>query len=211
MNKKRKVLIVIALWMMVAFILYKCGFLITDINKIRELIGNNPLEMRLLFILLSTIRIMLFIPQTIFILVGSVVFGVYEGTLLSLIALFLSQSFMFFIGKYFGNDLLDVKKSKYKDIIEDIRLYGYRFLALGVICPVAPLDSIVFLTGLIGLKYKKVMATIIIVDIPMIILYSVVGGGINQSIFVKIFAVVAIAFISYYTFILWNKIKSSKK
>mgnify|MGYP000344588842 CR=1 FL=1 len=42
--------------------------LTTDINKIKDMIDGEPLKMKLIFLLLSTIRIIFFIPQTIFII-----------------------------------------------------------------------------------------------------------------------------------------------
>ena len=91
----------ISIWIIIAFVLYEEGLLTTDINKINVVVGTNPVKMRVIFVLLSSFRVILFIPQTIFIFIGSVLFGAYEGFILSFIALIISQTIMYIVGRYF--------------------------------------------------------------------------------------------------------------
>ena len=97
MKKKNKILIITVLWLIIIAILYSRGILTTDIDKVSAIIRNNPSKMQVLFVFLSTIRVVCFIPQTIFILIGSALFGPYTGFLLSILSLFLSQSIVYFI------------------------------------------------------------------------------------------------------------------
>ncbi|WP_246578107.1 hypothetical protein [Clostridium frigoris] len=103
MKKRNKLILIAIFWLAIVAVLYSQGMITTDINKINEIIGKNPYKMRVLFVLLSTIRVLFFIPQTIFIIIGSMLFGPYEGFVLSVLSLAISQSIMYAVGKYFQN------------------------------------------------------------------------------------------------------------
>ena len=207
MKNKKNLLILIISWAIIIAILYFSGILTTDIDTLKELIQDNNLKVQILFILLSTIRIIFFIPQTIFILVGGIVFGPYMGFILSFISLLLSQSIMYLLGKYFNNILFKTNFSKKQNnMIKVLKTYGYKFLALGIICPVAPSDLITASAALIKLDYKKCISIIALADAPMIFLYGFLGTGFENSVFFKILTLIIIVFISYYSFLTWNKV-----
>lgn len=182
MKKRNKIIMIIIFWVVVVVVLHSLGLITTDLNKINLIIGNNPFKMRCLFIFLSTVRVAFFIPQTIFIICGSMIFGPYEGFLLSVLSLAI------------------------------LKKHGYKVLALGIACPVTPSDLITVLAACIKLKYKKCIATIVMADSPMIFMYGFLGNGFQKTAIFKVIsivAVIAIAFVSYYTFYMWNKIKES--
>lgn len=210
MKKKNKILIITVLWIIIIAILYSRGILTTDIDKVSAIIRNNPSKMQVLFVFLSTIRVVCFIPQTIFILIGSALFGPYTGFLLSILSLFLSQSIVYFIGRFFSKELLgDTFFAKYGNIIEIIKNYGYKILVLGIVCPITPSDLITASAGCIKLSYSKCVSAIVLADAPMIFLYGFLGSGIEGNYLFKILAILAIVFISYYSFLIWNKINKS--
>lgn len=207
LKNKRKLLLLIISWGIILGILYSTGILTTDIDTIKNIIQEDSIKIQILFVFLSTIRIMFFIPQTIFILIGSVVFGPYVGFILSFISLLLSQSIMYLLGKYFNNILFKTNFSKKQNnMLEVLKTYGYKFLALGIICPVAPSDLIIASAALIKLDYKKCISIIALADAPMIFLYGFLGTGFENSHFFKVLTLIIIVFISYYSFLTWNKV-----
>ena len=209
MKKKMKFTAIIIVWTLILTILYKTGLLTTDIEKIKNIISGSPLKMQILFVLLSTFRVIFFIPQTVFIFIGSFLFGPYVGFLLSFIALILSQSIMYVIGKYFNKQVLGEDfYHKNKNIINIIKEHGYMILALGIVCPITPSDLITSSAAFIKLKYRKCMAVIAASDAPMIFLYGFLGTGFSDSAYLKVFSLICIVFISYYTFLIWNKINN---
>lgn len=212
MNKKNKLFLLIILWLIIIGILYYTGILTTDVDKISNIIKLSPVKMQLIFILISTIRVVFFIPQTVFIIIGSIIFGPYVGFLLSLCSLVFAQSIMFFIGKYLNKELLgDDFSIKHNNIINILSHYGYKILALGIVCPVTPSDLITASAACIKLNYIKSIIIIVLADAPMIFLYSFLSSGIEGSYLFKVLALVTIVFISYYSFRIWNKINKSYK
>ncbi len=212
MKKRYKLLLIISIWTVIAGILYKQGLFTTDINTVNEVIGTNPLKMRGIFVLLSSFRVILFIPQTVFIFIGSVLFGAYEGFVLSFISLIISQTIMYIVGRYLQRWFITEKYfEKNKNLIAHIETYGYKFLALGIACPVLPSDAITLTAAFMKLEYKKCMVTIILVASPIIFLYGVMGGNFQKSNGFIGIVVISIILISYYTFRVWKKINLRNK
>lgn len=210
MKKRYKIIMLLISWIIVAFVLYRLGLITTNFNKINTIIGNNPVKMRCLFVLLSTFRVVLFIPQTVFIICGDMVFSTHEVFFLSVLSLVISQSIMYAFGRYFQKQLLgDTFLEKNKETIEIIKKHGYKVLALGIACPVTPSDLITVSAACIKLEFMKCIATTIMADAPMIFLYSLLGNKFNGTIAYKIFVVLAIIIVSYYSLHIWNKIKRS--
>ncbi|MBU3177558.1 VTT domain-containing protein [Clostridium estertheticum] len=147
---------------------------------------------------------------TIFIIIGSMIFGPYVGFALSVLSIAMSQSIMYAIVRYFQNQLLGeefLEKNKITMLI--LKKYGYKILALGIACPVTPSDLITLSAACIKLIFKKCIAIIVMANAPMIFLYGFLGTGIQGTFLFKILAIVAITFVSYYTFVIWNKINSN--
>lgn len=191
-------------------ILYRMGLLTTDFNKINIIIGDNPIKMGFLFVLLSTVRIAFFIPQTIFTIGGSMIFGPYEGFFLSNLSLVISQSILYAIGIFFEKQLLgEGFLEKNKENITILRKHGYKVLALGIACPVTPSDLMTISAACIKLNYKKCIITILIASAPMTFLYGFLGNGFKETAIFRIFVAIVIILVSYYTFRIWNKIKQS--
>ncbi|MBU3179520.1 VTT domain-containing protein [Clostridium estertheticum] len=210
MKKRNKLILMAIFWLVIVAVLYSQGLITTDVDKINEIIGKNPFNMRVLFVLLSTVRVLFFIPQTIFIIIGSMLFGPYVGFALSVLSLAMSQSIMYAIGRYFQNQLLGEEfLEKNKNTMLILKKYGYKILALGIACPVTPSDLITLCAACIKLNFKKCIAIIVMADAPMIFLYGFLGTGIQGTFLFKILAIVAITFVSYYTFVIWNKINSN--
>jgi len=211
MKKRNKLIMIMIFWTLVIAALYSQGLTTIDFHKMKVIIGNNPIKMRCLFVFLSTVRVAFFIPQTIFIIGGSMIFGPYEGFILSVLSLVISQTIMYAVGRLFQKQLLGENfLEKNKEITTILKKYGYKVLALGIACPVTPSDLLTVSASLIKLNYKKCIAVIVMADTPMIFLYGFLGTRFEGSIALRILALITIAFISYYTFYMWNKIKNLK-
>ncbi|GKX65236.1 TVP38/TMEM64 family protein [Inconstantimicrobium mannanitabidum] len=210
MKKRNKIIMTLIFWIIIVLILYSMGLLTTDFNKINLIIGDNPIKMRFLFVLFSTVRIAFFIPQTIFTIGGSMVFGPYEGFFLSILSLVISHSILYAIGIFFEKQLLgEGFFEKNKENITVLSKHGYKVLALGVACPVTPSDFMTILAACIKLNYKKSILTVLIASAPMTFLYGFLGNGFKETAIFRIFVAIVIVLVSYYTFRIWNKIKKS--
>lgn len=163
-----------------------------------------------LFLLLSIVKIVFFIPQGIFIIYRSMIFGSYEGFLLYILSLVISQSILYAIGNLFQKQLGDAFLEKNKDAITIVKKYGYKVLALGVACPLISSNLITVSAAIIKMDYKKCILTILMAEIPVIFLYAFLGNGFMDNVEFKTYIAITIAFLSYYIFYLWNRIRNLK-
>jgi len=207
LRKRNKALLIISVWIVIAVMLYKGGLLTTDINKINQVMGTNPIKMRGIFVLLSSFRVIFFIPQSIFVFIGSILFGAYEGFILSFISLIIGQTIIYISGRYLQKWFIAEKYlEKNKNIITHIKMYGYKFLALGIVCPVLPSDAITLTAAFMKLDYKKCILTIMLAGSPLMFLYGFIGKSFERSTGFAVIVVISIILISHYTFKIWKKI-----
>ncbi|MEG2812893.1 MAG: VTT domain-containing protein, partial [Clostridium sp.] len=189
------------------FYIYKLDILNSKDSIIMFLEDSNNVYGYIIFIILSVIRIALFIPQTILIITGSIIFGPITGTILSVIALILSQSIMYVVGRYFGENSLIYfllnENNRYKDLLKK---YGYKMISMGIICPIAPSDVIVMITGYLRFSYIRSLVVIILSDLPMIFLYSL-AASFNTGYIVKVISLLSIIGVSIYGIYIFIKIK----
>jgi uncharacterized membrane protein YdjX (TVP38/TMEM64 family) len=74
------------------------------IERMRQLLDTSGLWAPVLFIIIYTVGICLFVPGTILTTLGAAIFGAYWGFVYVLIAAVLGATAAFFIGRYLGRD-----------------------------------------------------------------------------------------------------------
>lgn len=164
------------------------------------------------FVGLWIIRLVAAIPGVTLTILGGLMFSPGEAVFLSLTGLVISDSLVFLVGKSglfkgFRNKLI----KKHGDVLELIEKYNYKFLALGVLCPVAPTDAICYLSAYLGIGYFKYILTFILANLPAVFLYSYVGESFQDSIWNTLFIVVTIVVTGIVSLRVWNKLKNSTR
>ena len=91
--------------------------------------------------------------------------------------------------------------------MELIESYNYKILAVGVLCPIAPTDVIVFVSSYMGINFKKFVLIFSLANIPAIYLYSYLGDSFNGSIINTIMIIVTLIITGFFSYRLWNKMK----
>lgn len=181
-----------------------------SIEKMQRIIESKKFS-ELIFISLWSLRLILFIPGvTLMILVG-LIFDPSKAFLLSMIGIVLSDILVFLLAKSkllsgFRNKL----ENKYKDIIDLIEKYNYKILGIGVLCPVAPTDAIVFLSSYVGMKFSRFLVVFIIANIPALFLYSNLGESFQDSNMNTIFIIITLIISGILSIKLWNNLKRKK-
>ena len=142
-------------------------------------------------------------------IIGGICFGPVESIILSTLGIFISETIVYFISKYFSNSkLTHLINRKHPEISDLVKKYDYKFLSLGIICPIAPTDIICFLAASIGIKYIKYIVTVIMSNFPVVVLYSFVGTNINSSIYIIGMIFIFVSLIGYLTMNKWNYIRA---
>lgn len=177
------------------------------IENLKEWVDKSSMAV-FLFLSLWILRLIIFIPGITLTILGGLVFLPVQAFFLSLVGLILSGTLVFLVGKKrLFKKKRDRLKEKHLDIINLIETYNYKFLALGVICPIAPTDVICYMSSYLGLPYRKYIITFIIANIPAVILYSLIGESFNSSIYNVIFIIITLIIIAIVSLKLWNDMK----
>lgn len=207
LNKK---CLITAAWIILIFILKINNLITFDLEVIRKFLKFNAEYAMVIFIALWIVRIISFIPGVSLMVLGGICFGTTEGFMLSMIGMIVSESLIYLISKTITNTRLkNAISKKYPDITLLIERYKYRFLALGIICPIAPTDAICFLSASTGIKYVKYILTVIIANIPVIMLYSYLGIGYKGSLYIVALLVLTISITTLFSIKTWYSLKNS--
>ena len=198
----------------IIIVMVLCIFLFNDninmdfnIESLRVWIENHQFA-EMLFILLWSLRLVLFIPGVTLMVLGGLIFQSEKAFILSLVGIVLSDTLVFLLAKSKMLGGLRKKISeKYPEIISMIESYSYKILGVGVLCPVAPTDVIVFLSSYVGMKFSKFLLIFITANIPALFLYSYLGESFQQSSMNTIFIVVTLAISATLSIRLWNDLR----
>lgn len=198
--------IIIAVWAALIYILYRFNLLTGNLDNINQFLNNCGSCKELVFVSLAVLRIAAFIPSAVFMILGGMMFNPFEGAALTFISVVLSETIVYVISKIFAcshiqNYLIKRNPKLYSLLLRN----NTKILAIGILCPMAPSDAVCFLAGSTGLSYGKFILTIVISNMPMMILYSFLGSNVMSSCSNTIIISAIIAVMSIYSIYLWNK------
>jgi uncharacterized membrane protein YdjX (TVP38/TMEM64 family) len=198
--------LVVAIWTAFIYILFRLNLLTGNINNLNQFFNSSGNYKELLFIALSSLRIVAFIPSAVFMILGGMLFNPFEGVALTLISVVLSETIVYITSKILVSS--QIKKqliNKYPRLYELLLKNNKRILAIGILCPIAPSDMVCFLASSTGLSYSKFILTVIVSNTPMMILYGFLGSSVLASANNTIIIACIIVMISIYSVYLWKK------
>lgn len=213
--KNKKIFYSIILFVIISIIIIGTLLFNMDINidfsidKLRVFIENKQFS-EIFFILLWSLRLVLFIPGVTLMVLGGLIFDADKALIISLVGIVLSDTLVFYLAKCrILSGLRNNVLLKYPEIINMIESYSYKILGVGVLCPVAPTDVIVFLSSYVGMKFSRFLMIFISANIPALFLYSYLGESFQESSMNTIFIVVTLAISALLSIRLWNDLRKS--
>lgn len=205
MKKLGKVLIIVV-WAAIIYAFFKLNLLNGDMSKLSDFFKNHGDCKTLLFIALSTFRVLALIPSAVFMILGGIMFTPVQGFFLTLISVILSETIIFILSKVMlAAKVQEYLVDKYPKVYRLLLRNNTRILALGILCPLAPSDVACFLASSTGIKYGKFIVTVVIANIPMAILYSFLGDSVTSSLNNSLIIGSMVLAISCYSIYLWNR------
>lgn len=209
MKKKILCSISILVTMILLFSVFKDGISIeSNINNLRDGIELGIIKPSV-FVALWIVRLVAAIPGVTLTILGGLIYSPAEAIVLSLMGLVLSDSLVFLVGKSgLFKGFRKKLTQKHGEVMKLIEEYNYKFLALGVLCPVAPTDAICYLSAYLGINYFKYIATFIVSNLPAVFLYSYIGESFQNSIWNTLFIVLTILATGLMSVKMWNKLKA---
>ncbi|CEG27086.1 TVP38/TMEM64 family protein [Bacillus sp. B-jedd] len=204
----KKNLAVVAIWILTVYIFKENGLLSLDLVALKEYIAANQEYAMLIFIGVWVVRLFAFIPGVPLMIVGGICFGPVQGFILSMVGMAISETLVYVVSKALSSNkfnlFLERKNPQLKALLMK---HNYKFLALGIICPIAPSDVICFMSASIGIHYRTYILTVIISNIPIMMLFSFLGITMGESLLGVILILLSAAIILVLTIKIWTNLK----
>lgn len=205
---KRKFAFILS-WALVIFAFVYFDLLPADIDTMKHYFSENEQYASLLFIGVWVVRLLFLMPGTPLVVLGGVFFGPIQGSILSTIGLVLSGTLIYFFSKSIvGKGVNNYMINHHKELNQLLKRYHYKFLALGMICPIIPSDVLCFLTAATGIKYPTYILTIVIANAPLRILYSYIGFSFTESTVGLSLTIVSIVLIFIVSIKIWKHLST---
>lgn len=200
--------LIIAVWAVLIYILFRLNLLTGNMDNLNQVFISCGSFKVLIFIALSSLRIVALIPSAVFMILGGVIFNPFVGVLLTLISVVLSETIVYLTSKILvSSGIQNLFVNKYPKLYELLLKNNTKILAIGILCQIAPSDVACFLASSTGVTYRKFILTVVIANMPMMILYSFLGNSFLSFGDNTILIAGVIILISIYFIYLWNKEK----
>ncbi|MEX2058792.1 VTT domain-containing protein [Bacillus halotolerans] len=211
MKKLKNKFLILALWLLAIYILKEYHFLSLEMSDLQEFISTNTKYAMMLFIALWIIRLLFFIPGVTLMFLGGICFDPIVSFILSMVGIFLSETLVYLFSRIFSSGkMMKDLEHKHPELKKLLEAYNYKFLALGMICPIAPTDVVCFLSAAVGLKYSVYILTVVITNIPLLIFSSFIVINFSESLVGTVLVIVSFVLISVVTIKMWNSLKQKQ-
>lgn len=193
------------------YMLFKLNLLSGNANSLNHFLSTHGNYKEIIFIALSSLRILALIPSAVFMVLGGIMFNPIEGFILTFISIVLSETFIYILSKIFvGSAIQNYLVNKYPKLYNMILKNDTKILAIGISCPITPSDVSCFLASFAGIRYKKYIITVVAANIPMMILYNLLGNSVMSSSTGTVITAAIIALISIVYIYLWKKVQKQQ-
>ncbi|MDF2699778.1 MAG: snare associated golgi protein [Haloplasmataceae bacterium] len=195
-DKKNSIKLPIFLvYIIIIIVLYLKGVIKADLGMIKEQLLSFD-HLMFWYFLMSIFRILIFIPSTVFIIVGGLLFDPWIAFSLSMIAHAISQSIIyFFTKKFFDVDKIQKFILNNEKIVKLLKKYQLKLLAIGITCPVAPSDLLASASAIVGIKYIPYVMTVILAGAPLTFIYAFIGEQVNGNSIFNLILIIIFIFI----------------
>jgi uncharacterized membrane protein YdjX (TVP38/TMEM64 family)/rhodanese-related sulfurtransferase len=141
-------------------------------GQLRATGGWAPLA----FVLLYTAGTVLFLPGSLFALVGGVLFGPVWGSVLNLAAATFGATLAFLVARYIAADWVARRSGgRLKRITEGVEAEGWRFVALVRLVPLFPFNLLNYALGLTRIRLDHYVVASLVCMAPGAIAYTWLG------------------------------------
>jgi len=137
----------------------------------------------LVFIALYTLRTLTFFSATVFTIAGGLLFGPILGTVYVIAAVNLSSILGFFVGRYFGKDVIARAGDQVKFFPKGDAFREKGFMTVMLMRLLFfPFDWVAYLAGAYNLRFRDVFLGTLIGTLPGLIAFVFLGGAFHDPL-----------------------------
>ena len=164
-------------------------------SHLRELLASTGPWGYVLLILIITASVPLPLPSVAFVLAGGYVYGLWIGSLLSLVGITLGSLFSFLLIRKLGEPVLEKMVDRHH-LVHFNHVFQRRGLSAALISyaiPVFPSDAVSMFLGLTQTRVRAFLTIVILGHIPRILLVSVLGRDLQAGFSGRTFLVLGVS------------------
>jgi uncharacterized membrane protein YdjX (TVP38/TMEM64 family) len=177
LNKKIKITIFLVFIGLVVW--FNRSYLQFDTNQIRDWILSFGLFAPILFILLYTVRPLIFFPASILSIAGGLAFGALMGTIYTIIGATLGAVLSFIVSRKLGRNIANKEWKGNAQIIQvQMEKNGFLYVLLFRFLPILNFDLISYLAGISKVRFTSFFFGTLIGIIPGTFAYNFLGSSI---------------------------------
>lgn len=178
----------------VLYICTKCGmFTNCTPRSMKNYICSFGTLAPVMYIFMFTVVPLTLFPDAVIAVAGGLIFGVWFGTIYTVIGAACGGTLSFFISRLYGRGIVEkLSKGKVKWFDEGVEKRGFIFIFILRLIPLIPFDVISYGAGLSKIKYKDFGLATILGVIPGVWVYTNLGDKSTHLFSTEFFMAVAI-------------------
>lgn len=184
-----------------------------DQDRIRDWVSEFGIWGPLVIIVGMVASMFLFVvPNLLLLIISAVSYGPLWGSVISLVAVFISSSVAYSLGYWVGPGILRrlLSVSTHEKLTKMVRLYGVGIIILFRISPLLSNEAISFIPALLRMRYKKFILATLAGSVPVIGILAYTSGEGNFKTVMIWLSVISLLGYAIYLYIA-NKIRTKRK
>ncbi|WP_416198984.1 MAG: TVP38/TMEM64 family membrane protein [Sporanaerobacter sp.] len=145
-------------------------------NEIKDYIQSFGVWAPLIYIGILSILPLLLFPDSVLVIAGGMIFGLFKGIILTSIGSLIGATIAFYLARALGQQA--IKKIIKKDLVifkDNSKMNGFFLILMLRLIPLFPFKVVSYSAGLSDVKYKDFCMATIIGSLPGILVYTNLG------------------------------------
>jgi uncharacterized membrane protein YdjX (TVP38/TMEM64 family) len=144
---------------------------------------DDPLLARLLYVGIYIVGTVLLLPGTVLSFAGAVLFGAYEGTLLTWLGATVGAVLAFLMARYLGRDFVNrLVGGRLQTLDRYIHEHGFRGLLILRLVPLFPFNGLNFGSGLTGIRLRDYLLATALGIVPGTFVYQFLFAKFHEKV-----------------------------
>ncbi len=174
MKKRWLVVVIAALILLLLFVSRQLH--LTDLESVKAFILSFGALAPLIYIIMFTLIPLTLFPDAVLAIASGTIFGVFWGTVYTMIGALCGASLSFFIARFLGREwVMKLVRHKAEWFDEGVEKQGFLIILIMRLVPLIPFDIISYGAGLSKIKYSDFMIGSILGIIPGVVIYVNLG------------------------------------
>ena len=154
-----------------------------ELQKIQDFVQNYHPYDELIYVLSCAVAPMIFLPDTIFNLIGAEIFPpVWWGSLLCSTGVILGAIPSYFIGGFLGHDMVSRWAGEHlKELDKRIKKYGFWGMFFFRVAPIIPFGVVSYAAGVLKVPFRDYLIATVIGIVPLTFVYQCVFHQVGST------------------------------